>query len=140
MSAIDEILFAPIQEWRIKVREIVQYITIVGNSFKPMTQLFDLNRTRPEGSLLLERLMELYHLGGQHKFYYVRGYTRMAKLYTLEIDGRIDFGKYEEGKCPLLGGNHGIPSIRDLNLVPNTYTRHYVFASEKEATTYLGSL
>lgn len=140
MTKIDDILFAPIQPWREHCREVAAYIAINGEQLKPMRQIYPLDRPRPAGALLLEQLMELYHVNGRRDFCFVLGFREGPQQHYMTFDGTILFGKYENGKFPLLGGFQGRRSIRDLNLVPNTYTRHYVFVTAHEANTYMMSL
>ena len=141
MSSVDDLIFEPIiPAWRKKCHEVVDYIKKNSAVLKPMRLKYAIDRLRPPGSLLLEQMLELYHFGGQRKFHYVvvGKYTKV--LEELTFDGGIDFGKYEDGSVPTLGGCAVRRSIRDLNLVPNTYTLHYVFASETEARLYMSSL
>lgn len=143
MSEVNDILFGPVNSWRKLCKEVTDYILTKAETSRPMRNIYDINRLRPPGSLTLEGLMEHYHLEGQQSFRYVLGYTIAPQVHIMTIDGTIIFGKYEDGKIPLLGGFKGTSaprSIRDLNLVPNTYSRHYVFTTDEEATTYLQSL
>ncbi len=139
MSKIDDLIFEPIMSalsWRDQCRIIVEYIEKKGESLRPMKQVLSLSRPRPFGSLLLEELMELYHDKGQRVFYCVVIDSKNRIVSSLIFNGTLIFGKYEEGNAPMLGGFNGRRSIRDLNLVPNTYTRHYVFTSETDACAY----
>lgn len=142
MSSIDDILYGPVAQaepWRQLCRQIVEYITTQGQILKPMKLLYPIDRIRPSGSLLLERLMELYHLGGQKRFFFVVGGKHTRLMETFDIDGVLIFNRYEQGGAPMLGGRNG-RSIRDMNLVPNTYNRNYVFGDEHTARTYFKSL
>lgn len=105
-----------------------------------MRAMYPLDRATPPGSLTLEKLMELYHVDKQRVFYYALVRSNGEYLGALSFDGTIDFNKYEHGKFPVLGGFVQQHSIRDLNLVPNTYTRHFVFASEEDAQQYIDTI
>jgi hypothetical protein len=142
MSSVDDILYAPIaaaEPWRLLCHEIVEYITVQGPVLKPMKLLYPIDRIRPKGSLLLERLMELYHLFGQRQFFFVVGGKHTRLMETFYIDGSLIFNRYEDGGAPMLGSRNS-RSIRDMNLVPNTYNRNYVFGDEHTARAYFKSL
>lgn len=141
MATPDDILFAPVNsKWRDLTKEVTEYIVNQADNLKPMRKMFDPTRLRPQGALDLMTLMELYHDQGQRVFYYVIISRNVKSLSELTFDGKIIFGKYENNKIPMLSGFTGRRSIRDLNLVPNTYTAHFVFASESEARQYMGSI
>ena len=125
--------------WLKLARDVSAYITEKADHYKPVYPLFPIERTRPDGSLTLEELMRLYHEGGQKQFFMVT-VNRVTKLLeSCPWNGEIDWLRYEDGKAPRLGGPCNF-SIRDLNLVPNTYTKHFVFAVEVEARAYMKSL
>jgi hypothetical protein len=143
MTSVDDLLFEPIlilSAWRKKCRIVADYIENMAPTYKPMKQIYPIDRPRPAGSLLLEQLLELYHDKGHRDFYYAIAGNTSRSVNALVFDGGIIFGKYEDGEIPILSGFNGRRSIRDLNLVPNTYTRHYVFASGDEARLYINSL
>ena len=141
--SVDDVLFEPIHSilpWREQCRAITTYIEKHGELLRPMRKTLELSRPRPDGALLLEGVMELYHEKGQREFFYAIITTQSKTVFSLSFDGTLIFGRYEDGKVPVLGNFDGRRSIRDLNLVANTYTKHYVFASSSEARHYIGTL
>jgi hypothetical protein len=139
VSTADEILYAPIEpSWQTLAQTIDDYIRTVGAKIKPMKQLFDMDRPRPEGSLTLLELMRQYHEENKKQFYVV-SWGRSRMLESLPFNGNVLFLKYENGSPPMLA-TYSRHSIRDLNLVPNTYSLHYVFLTEDHARAYYQSL
>ena len=143
MSKADDILFEPISPqipaWLKQTRDVKFYIETVGSRLKPMAAAYPMDRTRPDGSLTLEQMMTLYHVNGQDRFFVVKCNRNIKLMESFPFDGSINMMLYEHGKAPRLGTYNDL-SIRDMNLVPNTYTRHYVFANENEARQYMKSL
>lgn len=142
MANATDILFEPIQRsplWRQLAQDVTEYIRTTAPVHKPMAQIYPIDRPRPNGSVTLEQLMEHFHLGGQNRFFVVVAGRHTKMLESFPFNGSIEFLRYEDGQAPRLG-SYFQHSIRDMNLVPNTYTRHYVFTNEQDARTYMDSL
>jgi hypothetical protein len=139
MRIVDDILFSPLQEseWKKLTKEITEYIE--NYSLLHRKGNLDVNRSRPIGSLTLMQLMQAYHEHGQDEFYYVISSYSGKKCYKFIFDGTLIFGRYENKSIPMLGKKVVKKSIRDLNLVPNDYTMHYVFDCEDNALIYAKS-
>jgi len=140
MSSADDILFEPLPpQWKKLANDIDNYIRTVGVTAKPMRLIYSMDRVRPEGSLTLHDMMRLYHDSGQKQFFIVSWGRFTRVLEPMMFDGTLQFHRYEDGLPPMLG-NYSRHSIRDLNLVPNTYSLHYVFDTEEAARVYFKTL
>ncbi len=140
MSTADDILFEPLPpSWLKLTTDVDHYIRAAAATIKPMRQLFAIDRVRPDGSLTLFDLMRLYHEAGQKQFFIISWGRFTRSLDPMTFDGTLKFNRYEDGLPPMLG-NYGRHSIRDLNLVPNTYSLHYVFDTEEAAQAYFKTL
>lgn len=128
MSSVDDDLFAPIdaiiganEPWRREVHEINAYIR---EQRKDMT-------VRPTGALLLEELMEYYHLHQQHSFWLVD-----------PVDGKWEFDfngtvyKTSYGNVYINDPDDGW-NVVEWNLYPNeACSDAYIFARESDAYDY----
>jgi hypothetical protein len=139
MNIID-IIYEPvvrttgIEIWRLAARILAEYIT---NLTIVQGGILDINRTRPTGSLLLEGLLEAYHLYNITEFYEAEcfGNSYPEPKY---FDGIIFADKYGMGSLgyPYIP-SFGTSSIRDLNLVPNNYGHRYLFSLRENAENFI---
>lgn len=141
MAEADDILFAPLHEtdWRVRCREIVSYIE--NQKHTPQRNMLtgkNDEAVHPDGALLLEGLCELFHEHKQDIFWIV--YVPVISNTPIEcreiyFNGDLRFDRYENGGYPHLASARQW-SIRDLNLVRNWYTSHYLFGTREEAEAY----
>jgi hypothetical protein len=128
MSAVDDILFAPIERWCDEVDLINR---VYQNDKHAPVARFTLP-ARPMNALDLETLCRLYHVKNHAQFYVV--------VYRLEIPRPVMEAFLFDGKLVIETDPYlkvyPIRSIRDINLYPNQYNGSYVFRDYFEAAAY----
>jgi hypothetical protein len=131
MSSVDDILYSPItvfKPWQELTHRVLEYF-----KNEPLSGQYLPHRKRPANTLSLIELMRLYHEEGQKQFYVVMTQKDMA---LLEFNGILSLNDWH---YPTLNSPDG-RSIRDLNLVLNTYNDIFVFANTADARLYQASM
>lgn len=131
MSSIDDDLFAPIdailganEPWRLETRQMVKFLD-AQNRINP----------RPVGALLLEELMERFHIHQQENFWLV---DPMDGKWDFNFNGQIF--KTDYGNVYINDPDDGW-NVLEWNLYPNElHSDGYIFAREEDATKYAEKL